>query len=140
MRLLRVLIVVTQISTLLCFDNFLRVQQASKVAKGVFDTYWKLYITCIITSMPHERFMSDNLHSYINAFSKTTVGHAPQFTANRKFFANMISTPAFKKTLMKDIRVLQNNLLEKIKFCDESVVNQDILKQLYDREVDQTKL
>ncbi|XP_046963475.1 uncharacterized protein LOC124532564 [Vanessa cardui] len=140
MHLLRVLLVFMQMSTLLCYSNYLRVEHATKVAKTVFLTYWDRYISCFTTSMPHERFMSDNLHSYINAFSKTTVGHAPQFTANRKFFANMISAPAFKRTLMKDISVLQNNILEKIKFCDESVVNQDLLRQLYDREVDQTKL
>ncbi|XP_050343563.1 uncharacterized protein LOC126769055 [Nymphalis io] len=140
MYILRVVFVVTQISTMLCVDNFIRIQHATKVAKGVFQAYANLYYSCITTSMPHDRFMADNLHSYINAFSKTTVGHAPQFTANRKFFANMISAPAFKKILTKDVSVLQNNLLDKIKFCDESVVNQDVLKQMYDREVDQTKL
>lgn len=86
------------------------------------------------------RFLADNLHSYVNALSKTTVGYAPQFTANRKFFANMINTPAFKKMLENDLKSLHQNILDKVKFCDQSVVTQDVLKMFYDREVDQTKL
>ncbi|CAH2105794.1 unnamed protein product [Euphydryas editha] len=106
----------------------------------MFHLYDDIYTQCFETSMPNQRYMADNLHSYVNAFSKTTVGYSPQFTANRKFFANMINTLAFKKMLTKDIKSLHQNILEKIQFCDQSVLTQDVLKQFYDREVDQTKL
>lgn len=42
--------------------------------------------------------------------------------------------------LENDLKSLHQNILDKVKFCDQSVVTQDVLKMFYDREVDQTKL
>ncbi|XP_032513026.1 uncharacterized protein LOC116766992 [Danaus plexippus] len=110
-----------------------------QIASQVFDLYLRMFEHCYSTSMPNQRFLVDNLHSYINAYSKTTVGYAPVFTDNRKFFANMINTADFKRTLQRDIAVLQHNIVQKMKFCDDSIMTESALKSLYDREVDQTK-
>lgn len=75
----------------------------------------------------------------MNFPAKTTVGFAPKFTTNRKFFANLISTPAFKEILAKDEIELRKNLVKKMQFCDSAVMNQDLLQDMYDREVDQAK-
>ncbi|CAG9559920.1 unnamed protein product [Danaus chrysippus] len=118
---------------------FCRTTEGFNIAYEVFDLYLRMFEHCYSTSMPNQRFLVDNLHSYINAYSKTTVGYAPVFTDNRKFFANMINTADFKRTLQKDVAVLQSNIVEKMKFCDDSIMTESALKSLYDREVDQTK-
>ncbi|XP_039750091.1 uncharacterized protein LOC120626598 [Pararge aegeria] len=123
-----------------CVHGKKKVTPALQIANEVFNHYKVLFLVCIETPMSNQRFLVDNLHSYINAFSKTTVGYAPQFTSNRKFFANMINTAVFKNMLEKDVVTLQKNFLEKMKFCCSSVMNQDTLRQFYDREVDQTKI
>lgn len=53
---------------------------------------------------------------------------------------NMISHPKFKNLLATDLAAIQKSMVEKMKFCDESALDVEVLKQLYDREVDQTKL
>lgn len=85
------------------------------------------------------RFLFDDLQTFVNFPAKTTVGFAPKFTTNRKFFANLISTPAFKEILAKDEIELRKNLVKKMQFCDSAVMNQDLLQDMYDREVDQAK-
>ncbi|KAI8424381.1 hypothetical protein MSG28_002907 [Choristoneura fumiferana] len=85
------------------------------------------------------KFLFDDLQTFVNFPAKTTVGFAPKFTTNRKFFANLISTPAFKEILAKDEIELRKNLVKKLQFCDSAVMNQDLLRDLYDREVDQAK-
>ncbi|XP_023942453.2 uncharacterized protein LOC112048973 [Bicyclus anynana] len=122
-----------------CVDQN-KFNKAIKIANDVFGEYYHMFDECINTPMSNQRFMVDNLNSYINDFSKTTVGYAPLFTSNRKFFANMLNTAAFKNMMEKDINTLHLNYLEKMKFCDESVMDQDSLRQFYDKEVDQTKL
>ncbi|XP_045765502.1 uncharacterized protein LOC123867497 [Maniola jurtina] len=144
MRISKRLCVVTSVLLVLCYcvcqDQNQRVAAALKIAMPVYGNYKQLFTLCLKTSMSNQRFLVDNLHSYINAFSKTTVGYAPQFTGNRKFFANMINTAAFKNTLEKDVATIQRNFVEKMKFCDSSVMDTENLRQYYDREVDQTKL
>nr|XP_034829667.1 uncharacterized protein LOC117986853 [Maniola hyperantus] len=138
------LFVVTKVLLLLCYcvcqNQDERITAALKIATDVYGNYKQMFTSCLKTSMSNQRFLVDNLHSYINAFSKTTVGYAPQFTGNRKFFANMINTATFKNVLEKDVATLQTNFVEKMKFCDSSVMDTESLRQYYDREVDQTKL
>lgn len=86
------------------------------------------------------RFLIDDVQRFVNYPSKTTVGLATKFTANRKFFANMITTTAFKEMLSKDAEEIWNNLIKKLKYCDEVVMDQELLKEFYDREVDPSKI
>ena len=53
---------------------------------------------------------------------------------------NMISHPKFKNMLAADTAAVQKSMVDKMKFCDESTLDMEVLKQLYDREVDQTRL
>lgn len=79
------------------------------------------------------------MQQFINRPARTTVGLAPKFTANRKFFANMITTSAFKEMLSKDEDEIWASLIKKIKYCDQVVMDQDILKEYFGRD-DPTKI
>lgn len=68
------------------------------------------------------------------------MGFAPKFTSNRKFFANMISTVEFKNTLQKDEEELRRGLIKKMRYCDSVIMDQEVMRDLYDREVDLTKM
>lgn len=52
----------------------------------------------------------------------------------------MITTTAFKEMLSKDAEEIWNNLIKKLKYCDEVVMDQELLKEFYDREVDPSKI
>lgn len=52
----------------------------------------------------------------------------------------MISTVEFKNTLQTDEEELRHELIKKMKYCDAVVMDQDLLRDMYDREVDQTKM
>lgn len=82
----------------------------------------------------------DDLKSFVNYPSKTTVGFAPKFTTNRKFFANMISTTAFKDMVAKDEEEIRRHFVGKLKYCDDVTMDENIIRDLYDREVDQGKI
>lgn len=82
----------------------------------------------------------DNIHDFINFPSKTTVGFAPKFTNNRKFFANLLSAPAFKEMLANDEDELKRDIIKKLQYCDQAIMDQDLLRDFYDREVDLTKI
>ncbi|CAB3257717.1 unnamed protein product [Arctia plantaginis] len=82
----------------------------------------------------------DDLKSFVNYPSKTTVGFAPKFTGNRKFFANMISTLGFKEMLANDEEDLRKDFVKKLRYCDNAVMDENIMPELYDREVDQSKI
>lgn len=68
------------------------------------------------------------------------MGFAPRFTSNRKFFANLLSTPEFKNMVETDEKELRQNLINKMKYCDSVVMDEGLLQTMYDREVDQTKM
>lgn len=85
-------------------------------------------------------FMIDNVQSHINYPAKTTVGIGVKFTNNRRYFANLISTPQFKEMLAKDEEALRNGFIEKMKYCNDVIMDKEILNDFYDREVDQSKL
>lgn len=42
--------------------------------------------------------------------------------------------------LAKDEEALRKNLVKKLKYCDEAVMDPSILQDFYDREVDQSKI
>lgn len=79
------------------------------------------------------------MQTFILSPSRTTVGFAPKFIKNRKFFANLINTKFYKSMLHDDENTVKMNLIRKFEFCDEMIMDQNILKEFYDREVDQTK-
>lgn len=93
---------------------------------------WKLIKIC--------RFLVDNLQAYIFSPARTTVGFGPKFVTNRKFFANLISTKFYKTMINQDELTVKKNLVKKMEFCDEMIMDENMLKEFYDREVDQSKL
>ncbi|KAF9815887.1 hypothetical protein SFRURICE_009785 [Spodoptera frugiperda] len=117
-----------------------RSKEALAITLDTTIAFYAMFAGCISSSMPSMKFARDDLKSFVNYPSKTTVGFAPKFTSNRKFFANMISTPEFRNTLAKDEEELRQDLIRKMKFCDSVVMDQDLLQALYDREVDQSKM
>lgn len=82
----------------------------------------------------------DNLQGFIFSPARTTVGFAPKFVTNRKFFANLISTKFFKSMIHQDEKAVLMNLVKKMEFCDEMIMDESMLQEFYDREVDQSKL
>ncbi|KPJ19516.1 hypothetical protein RR48_11143 [Papilio machaon] len=117
-----------------------RVLTAFTIAFGTANDFYAMFQQCVETFMPNEHFIMDNLFGYVNYPMKTTVGSSPDFTSNRKFFANLISTPAFKEMLAKDTREIRMSYYLKMKYCDVAVLDQQILRDFYDHEVDQTKV
>lgn len=49
----------------------------------------------------------------------------------------MISNTAFKEMITKDEEYITTNFVEKLKFCDAAVMDQEFLKFYYDRDIDQ---
>lgn len=100
-----------------------------------FSIYWK----CKFINVG--RFLTDNLQSFIYSPARTTVGFPPKYvTTNRKFFANLISTKYYKAMIRQDERTVKKNLIKKLEYCDEMIMDENMLKEFYDREVDQSKL
>lgn len=52
----------------------------------------------------------------------------------------MISTTAFRNMLSHDVQELNKNIVDKLRFCDDAIMNQDSLKDFYQSEADQTRL
>ncbi|XP_022825574.1 uncharacterized protein LOC111355753 [Spodoptera litura] len=117
-----------------------RSKEALAITLDTTIAFYTMFDRCINSAMPSMKFATDDLKSFVNYPSKTTVGFAPKFTSNRKFFANMISTPEFRNTLARDEEELRQDLIKKMKYCDVVVMDQDLLPALYDREVDQSKM
>ncbi|XP_050562370.1 uncharacterized protein LOC118268142 [Spodoptera frugiperda] len=131
------------VATIICHVSCNTEERSKEALAITLDTtiaFYAMFAGCISSSMPSMKFARDDLKSFVNYPSKTTVGFAPKFTSNRKFFANMISTPEFRNTLAKDEEELRQDLIRKMKFCDSVVMDQDLLQALYDREVDQSKM
>lgn len=80
------------------------------------------------------------MKAFLYSPQRTTVGLAHKYTSNRKFFANLIYHKAFKTMLQEDENKLQRDVIKKYEYCDNVVMDQNILKNFYDREVDQSKL
>lgn len=80
------------------------------------------------------------MKAFLYSPQRTTVGLAHKYTSNRKFFANLISHKAFKTMLQEDEAKLQRDIIKKLEYCDNAVMDQNMLKDFYDREVDQSKL
>lgn len=80
------------------------------------------------------------MQAFIFSPARTTVGFAPKFVTNRKFFANLISTKFYKSMIREDEKVVKQNFVKKLEFCDEMIMDENMLKEFYDREVDQSKL
>ncbi|XP_047022567.1 uncharacterized protein LOC124631963 [Helicoverpa zea] len=120
--------------------------QASKSADALaitFDTtvaFYEMYMTCVNSEIPSMKFATDDLKSFVNYPSKTTVGFAPKFTSNRRFFANMVSHPEFRNTLARDEEELRAAMIRKMRYCDSVVMDQELLQPMYEREVDQSKI
>ncbi|XP_045494496.1 uncharacterized protein LOC123693443 [Colias croceus] len=129
-----------QMKLVLCDNNEQRKTEGNEIAESVMTELIDMFIKCYSTSMPNQRYFVDNINIYINTPSKTTVGVADKFTTNRKFFANMISTTAFKNMLATDVKELKKNMAKKLRYCDDSIMNQEILNEFYEREVDQTRM
>ncbi|CAK1598836.1 unnamed protein product [Parnassius mnemosyne] len=117
-----------------------RLSAAFQIAFETTSNFYEMFEQCVNTPMPNQQFITDNLHNFVNYPMKTTVGFNPKYSSNRKFFANMISTPAFKEILTKDVYEMRIGYLKKMKYCDEAIMDQQILKDFYDREVDQSKV
>ncbi|XP_026321973.1 uncharacterized protein LOC113231709 [Hyposmocoma kahamanoa] len=113
---------------------------AKIIAETTLTDFFMLYWNCVTTTMPKQRFLVDNLQTFILSPARTTVGFAPKFIKNRKFFANLINTKFYKSMLQQDENTVKMNLIKKLEFCDEMIMDQNLLKEFYDREVDQTKL
>lgn len=80
------------------------------------------------------------MKAFLYSPQRTTVGLAHKYTSNRKFFANLIYHKAFKAMLQEDESKLQRDIIKKLEYCDNVVMDQNMLKDFYDREVDQSKL
>jgi hypothetical protein len=52
----------------------------------------------------------------------------------------MLGTAAFKDMLANDDEELRKDFRKKMKYCDEAVMDPLILREFYDREVDQSKI
>ncbi|XP_068631364.1 uncharacterized protein [Battus philenor] len=117
-----------------------RVSKGFSIAFEIANVFYEMFQQCVDTNMPNEHFLTDNLHGYVYYPMKTTVGSSPKFTSNRKFFANLINTPGFKETLAKDVWEMRMAFYNKMKYCDEAILDQQVLKDFYDHEVDQTKV
>ncbi|XP_045490059.1 uncharacterized protein LOC123690548 [Pieris rapae] len=104
------------------------------IAREIVRNFKNMFFECTVTSMPQQNFFVDNVQVFINSPSKTTVGVGEKFTTNRKFFANMISTTAFKTMLDHDVKELKKDIVSKLKFCDDAIMNPDLLKDFYVRE------
>ncbi|KOB64743.1 DNA ligase [Operophtera brumata] len=76
----------------------------------------------------------------MNPASITTVGLSVKYTTNRKFFANLLTTPEFMAMLAKDVAEIEQNQNKKMKYCEDVVMDEDILEEFYDKEVDPSKL
>ncbi|XP_053603635.1 uncharacterized protein LOC128671300 [Plodia interpunctella] len=108
---------------------------AKEIAEVVKNAFISMFMRCVSTPM-NNQFSIDNLQSFVNYESKTTVGFAPKFTGNRRFFANMIGTPQFKNMLEEDEEQLRKSMVQKMKYCDEVVMDEELLKDFYDKEVE----
>lgn len=102
------------------------------LSSAIFVVNSTVFVVC--------RFHPDDIQKFINFPSKTTVGTAPKFTMNRKFFANMLSSAGFKQMVEEDEEALKKDLIKKLKYCDEATMDKELLKDFYDREVDQSKI
>lgn len=93
-----------------------------------------------INILEYFRFLTDNLQSFLYSPPRTTVGLEHKYTSNRKFFANLISHKFFKAMVREDESKLQRDIIKKLEYCDEAVMDQKMLNDFYDREVDQSRL
>ncbi|KAJ8733262.1 hypothetical protein PYW08_001560 [Mythimna loreyi] len=117
-----------------------RIQEGVEVVLETTVYFYSMFAQCMQSAMPSKKYALDDLKTYVNYPSITTVGYAPRFTSNRKFFANMLNSPEFKSVLAADERQLKENMVMKMKYCDSVVMDEQLIKFMYDREVDQTKL
>ncbi|KAJ8727598.1 hypothetical protein PYW07_001717 [Mythimna separata] len=117
-----------------------RVNEGVDIVFHTTTYFFMMFSNCVATTMPSKKFALDDLKNFVNYPSITTVGYAPKFTSNRKFFANLLSSPEFKKVLEADEKELRKNMVMKMQYCDSLVMDENLLKPMYDREVDQTKL
>ncbi|KAF9414107.1 hypothetical protein HW555_007866 [Spodoptera exigua] len=122
------------------YSFYFRSREALAITLDTTIAFFAMYLKCVNSAMPSMRFAADDLKSFVIYPSKTTVGFLPKFTSNRRFFANMISTPEFRNALAKDEEELRADLMRKMRYCDSVVMDQDLLLALYDREVDQSKM
>ncbi|CAH2071222.1 unnamed protein product, partial [Iphiclides podalirius] len=104
------------------FDK--RVVEAKKIAKNAINSFLEMFLLCLETPMSNQQFLTDDLHGFVNYPMKTTVGISPKYTSNRKFFANLMNTPAFKEILAKDINKMRLDFYKKLKYCDEATMDQ----------------
>lgn len=52
----------------------------------------------------------------------------------------MLSSAGFKQMVEEDEEALKKDLIKKLKYCDEATMDKELLKDFYDREVDQSKI
>lgn len=52
----------------------------------------------------------------------------------------MISTRGFKDMLANDEEELRKDFVKKLRYCDNAVMDENLISELYDREVDQSKI
>ncbi|KAL0832829.1 hypothetical protein ABMA28_000989 [Loxostege sticticalis] len=121
-------------------NNFDWCKEALTYAQTISYNFYNLFQRCRSSAMPNQQFHPDDIQKFINFPSKTTVGTAPKFTMNRKFFANMLSSAGFKQMVEEDEEALKKDLIKKLKYCDEATMDKELLKDFYDREVDQSKI
>ncbi|RVE54053.1 hypothetical protein evm_001176 [Chilo suppressalis] len=101
-----------------------RAESGYELAQNIMEYYSDMFNECIDVASPSQQFLSDNLQSFVNYPSKTTVGIAPKFTSNRKFLANLLSTTAFKKMLAADEEELTKEFVRKLRYCDATIMDQ----------------
>ncbi|CAB3239295.1 unnamed protein product [Arctia plantaginis] len=80
----------------------IRYEEAKAAAFETFNAFQHMFITCAMSTMPEQHFKSGELKNFVNYPPKTTIGLAPKFTSNRKYFANLISSIGFKTMLAND--------------------------------------
>ncbi|XP_063392265.1 uncharacterized protein LOC134677767 [Cydia fagiglandana] len=96
--------------------------------------FFDLYTECVHSTIKQDLII-DDIQSYLFYPAKTTVGYAPKFTQNRRFFANLIGTPEFHRMLNKDLEKLRGSFVEKLKKCDSIVMDEHRLNEMLDRPV-----
>ncbi|XP_061710982.1 uncharacterized protein LOC133520527 [Cydia pomonella] len=107
--------------------------EAYVIAKDVLSDFFELFQACMESTMANQNFIIDDLQSYLFYPAKTTVGYAPKFTSNRRFFANLIGTPEFHHMMDKDLVKLKENYIRKLKACDVIVMDEHLLDDMLDR-------
>ncbi|CAB3257714.1 unnamed protein product [Arctia plantaginis] len=118
----------------------IRYEEAKAAAFETFNAFQHMFITCAMSTMPEQHFKSGELKNFVNYPPKTTIGLAPKFTSNRKYFANLISSIGFKTMLANDEEEIRRDKVRKLKYCDKVIMDVNVLKEFYDREIDLTKM